>query len=627
MSGHASGMRTASKSFNSYDALLQFVLQRRALNTTVQSLGVTTILLISASYARDSPGWVFQLATLFWCLPAFVAGVLPPLILQNALLGPSKAGYATRMSQLRSLATAPSTYITALVYVSSAAAMALAFVFLSAPATKISVFKPTTLYPWHLNERFVFLLGGNILLGAVLAARSVYMQTTVIPWQPAVGEKWWKTLILHYFRFAAGVLKLTIITMFIYTMSYLALRKSLFRIGLFVFKPFVHNFLRSRLWVITPYVCWRLVQCNLATAFSIYFAETCLTLSASEHVMLTQFASNPTNCLIDGITSTASRGYSRHFAFAELSEIAQNPKFAARRKDIFSDIRNTSSSSGKYAWGVICRETLLLLGKDHRTLATRGKPQALATTARTGAPITQHVTMKSTSTLKQAEYAVPHRSTQDQMLDLAASSLQSAEQVLASRAPDIYNKGSVSLPISSAHSPSTGGVREAIVSVVDKAQHPSTLVPSWATVQSQLPTVVRSVLDVIGDTIKSEYHGFVDETIRRKVSVALPNAALDALAIQALCHLTAASLLEDPYGVVQKDIPRILEALLLFKQTLAAFQQELNDPVCDDLVEPIRHALGTGLHTIVVTFSDRLSAFRFAPATARRLQELIDHAG
>lgn len=59
--------------------------------------------------------------------------------------------------------------------------------------------------------------------------------------------------------------------------------------------------------------------------------------------------------------------------------------------------------------------------------------------------------------------------------------------------------------------------------------------------------------------------------------------------MQALCHLTAASFLEDPYGTVQKDIPRILEALLRFQQTLEVFQHELNDPLGDATIEPVRN--------------------------------------
>ena len=43
-----------------------------------------------------------------------------------------------------------------------------------------------------------------------------------------------------------------------------------------------------------------------------------------------------------------------------------------------------------------------------------------------------------------------------------------------------------------------------------------------------------------------------------------------------LCRLTCASLTEDAFGVVQRDIPKIVEALLSFLTALEDFQTELN---------------------------------------------------
>lgn len=45
----------------------------------------------------------------------------------------------------------------------------------------------------------------------------------------------------------------------------------------------------------------------------------------------------------------------------------------------------------------------------------------------------------------------------------------------------------------------------------------------------------------------------------------------------ALCALTAASLTQDKFGVVQRDIPRIIEALCQFLSVIEDYQKELND--------------------------------------------------
>jgi nucleoporin NDC1 len=42
-----------------------------------------------------------------------------------------------------------------------------------------------------------------------------------------------------------------------------------------------------------------------------------------------------------------------------------------------------------------------------------------------------------------------------------------------------------------------------------------------------------------------------------------------------LTHLIAASLTEDKYGVVQRDIPRVLEALVVFLEGVEGYQAEI----------------------------------------------------
>jgi len=53
-----------------------------------------------------------------------------------------------------------------------------------------------------------------------------------------------------------------------------------------------------------------------------------------------------------------------------------------------------------------------------------------------------------------------------------------------------------------------------------------------------------------------------------------------------LSRLVCASLTEDRYGVVQRDIPRILEALLVFLTALEDAQKEIASP--DDAEDAAR---------------------------------------
>lgn len=131
---------------------------------------------------------------------------------------------------------------------------------------------------------------------------------------------------------------------------------------------------------------------------------------------------------------------------------------------------------------------------------------------------------------------------------------------------------------------------------------------------------------------------------------------------------------DDTLGIVQRDIPHILEALLSFLAEAEAFHTELENKIppgigyaqqqpqqqdgakrledieaardvaraievvlpvlngelpnascgeysTDHIVEP---ALRGGVGLIAKTFGDRLSVFKFPPATAKRLQSYMD---
>jgi nucleoporin NDC1 len=139
-----------------------------------------------------------------------------------------------------------------------------------------------------------------------------------------------------------------------------------------------------------------------------------------------------------------------------------------------------------------------------------------------------------------------------------------------------------------------------------------------------------------------------------------------------LSHLTCASLTEDRYGVVQRDIPKILEAFLSFlsaveeyrveisaQDTLTASNEDISNLSPDVLrdKERVREevikateilnfmedgefifsflsflnltlfpGLKEGIIRIVVTFGDSLSAFKFPPKIARKLQGYVDYS-
>ena len=146
-------------------------------------------------------------------------------------------------------------------------------------------------------------------------------------------------------------------------------------------------------------------------------------------------------------------------------------------------------------------------------------------------------------------------------------------------------------------------------------------------------------------------------------------------AFAVLSSFVCASLTEDSYGVVQRDIPRILEALLSFLTAIEEYRVELVSrypPLSleqenaltprellarhelmislsrtSDILSEVEDrkfilckvrahkrrtlifdrflALKEGVVRIVRTFGDKLSAFKFPPRTAKKLQGFVDY--
>jgi len=141
-----------------------------------------------------------------------------------------------------------------------------------------------------------------------------------------------------------------------------------------------------------------------------------------------------------------------------------------------------------------------------------------------------------------------------------------------------------------------------------------------------------------------------EDRLKDVVEGTVPRRETDALVVRVLSYLACASLKEDRYGVVQRDLPKILEAFLSLLGALEDYRAEIVEgcPSHDDIavssgkeqedklrtlqeitqaVEPLdqlQHALKNGVEEIVSTFGGFLSAFKFPPRMARKLQGYMD---
>ncbi|KAG0321998.1 Nucleoporin NDC1 [Linnemannia gamsii] len=111
-------------------------------------------------------------------------------------------------------------------------------------------------------------------------------------------------------------------------------------------------------------------------------------------------------------------------------------------------------------------------------------------------------------------------------------------------------------------------------------------------------------------------------------------------AFQSLARLVAASYNEDNYGVVQKDIPKVLETMLALLMTLESFllaeagsakfrSNPYSAHINAQRLTIVRsyamlQALKTAIYQIVVTFRGQLGEFTLASTYANRLKHFVD---
>ncbi|KAG8962608.1 hypothetical protein FRC03_003977 [Tulasnella sp. 419] len=573
-SAFASGMSSArvSKDSNLYEGLCKYLLRKRTLNLLYISIGVTHVILALLTIDLWGQGirsilHLLRPTTIFLTITAFVLGVLPVLVFRKVSLTPRLDPKPTMAAQIRSLVTQLQAWRILAVYLGSSIALTIAFLYLAPQSGRFSVFKSTTLYPWHLNERFVFMVSSNLSVAALYAIGSLLNQRNVVRW-PVTRETPISEVITNgIFEQIKSKLLFTLGVTGVFTPLYMIFRRAIFRFFVFIAKPFIYNFLRSRVWPITLSLIFRTVCLNVATVMVWFIAELIFDVYTSTPVSLSLYATNPTECLVAGITSKSEDGYYQGFALAELAELAKSSGNAAvnRRKTIFSDLKTPPSAS---AWSLICRETLIVLGKDYQTLLKRGTSAPAAPPTSAAPAAKTPITPRTPSAVKRTSiYAAPPGTPADKLLDNISGYLALAD--------DAMDQTTKKLPMPSLFSSTAAPSKPS-------SQSSSALIPSAGSVATQLydganrvlPTQVMLMVDLEEKVYKAAGSALFKTRTKNVVEMALPNMVVDMWAIDALCHFAANSFTEDPYGLVQRDIPRILEAMLAFQQALEAFKKE-----------------------------------------------------
>lgn len=385
--------------------------------------------------------------------------------------------------------------------------------------------------------------------------------------------------------------------------------------------------------------------------------------------------------IIAGITSK-DRIF-KYFAYSELKDLAldESNGAATRRTALFGDQQMSIN-----LWNFLARESLLLLGQDYQLFLRKGKAEAV--------PLPPVI---KPSTIPQTPFATPAPLLRRRVFkEMPDSPGQAALDALASDGPIAK---AIDVGADATHVPelfrsaetkvlSSPVVTEAKKNVETakglrshwKVTVASSLLSIW---QKYAPEHLQQVCTRVGEWWEKE-------RISKVVESSLPFRELDVLVVDGefriysinptkyetnyrlvLSYLICSSLQEDKYGVVQRDIPRILEAMTSYLAAIEEYQVKvtaLQKPMAegsmsskeqeeyDALSVEIQKAqdvlvfvndgmdgricfsspskannrhchtgLKEGIARIVRTFGDKLLAFKFPPKVANKLQAFLDH--
>ncbi|CAE6415835.1 unnamed protein product [Rhizoctonia solani] len=564
----------------SYENACRHILGQRFRQLLQKAATLAAIVVpLSTLSLRFSFSWLFK--NLIHIALAFTFGVLPTLV--------------ARKIRRRALQTPrPKTLIAELwtvspVYIALYAISGLAvaecyatFIGTHVQGLKFSFFTGSNRYPWSVNERHVMLLAGNTILGVGFAALDS-IQHRNPAWLRRFGgftqrrsAATWKSIsrsaLLAVYYWPAFI----VIYFVLRVPALLFFNKSL---G-FVLRPFLHFMMRGgAFWQLVSWsLFWRMFVLQFTTLVMWDVAGEWFEINASQVIHLSQFKEDPNATLIAGLQSQDS--YYKYFAFAELANVVSTRP--PRRVALFSDLKANPT-----AWEQVCRES------------PTPAPNAPTTLTKKSAISTDPVYKNPTQSAGPIDAFV------------------GAANTVATVIPTNLSVPAIFLP--TPH-PTTS----------TPASVPS-VVPSW---KINLPQMVDlgKLIDRLPPVWARRVRSVVQERKEAVLEGLLEGRAADVWIVEALSTLIAHSLQEDPYGRVQRDIPRVLEAFVSYLGALEQLIEEVNadlSPESEDavrtVVQPVAEALREGIRTIVLEFGHRLKAFTFPPRVAKRLQTMVDY--
>lgn len=590
---------------------------------------------------------------------------LPVIVLRKLLLNPTRATATSPANSLSNALAKPNSRRAFLVYIVSALVLVLVHTILSyaveSADPKLRLFVKSKKHPHYLNGRLIFLIISQAAIAAVYGIRNVMLDRPAFKWGIAEqkSEQNLNITLLDVLRSLIVSSLLSFLALPITAIVFGVLRfflPILYKlpfVSLFL-RPFTAHFLRGSWTILLPLRHVDLIRRALQLGFVSFFiwdtADTLFDLNVSKQISITGLTADPNQTLISGISS--SDPTFKYFAYSELSTLAEDKSATgvAQRTALFVDQKYTPT-----LWSRFIRESLLLLGNDYQLFLRRGSPAPPPAPAPASTPAVNisSITSNSIPVLRKRIFKSDSEDAIETTLDVLSSdgpiSRAVDANVNAVELPEIFRSAEIRVIPQATKQEVQKGAESAKGALEMTRQKINEF--SCRVYKHYVPPVATEYLDRWLTWWKKE-------RANKIVEKSLPLRELDIVVIEVISRLTCASLTEDRYGVVQRDIPRILEAFLSFLSAVEEYQVQVNSlyipPNSDEegeagattltpkeleererlryevekggeVLGAMADGLKEGVARIVRTFGDRLLAFKFPPRTAQKLQGFLDY--
>ncbi|GAB5593981.1 hypothetical protein Unana1_08881 [Umbelopsis nana] len=458
----------------------------------------------------------------------------------------------------------------------------------------------------QLNEQNIFLSLFGLVLGTAYGVKRVIRNRNFIKF-PAVQQakrhvvkSQISTMAHNSAQFSARVILGNYIL-------YLVFRRTIYWHGAHIaglFTKMLDSPIVSFGWF-NIYLFLQLFLSGFLISFSWELFDQLYDIFLTQPLVVSYLATDSNACLVSGL-QLKQKPFIQALAYAELARVSKADQH--RRAAIFNDI---GSDNKKSAWQSISSECMKVVDDlKHSVVAEYRRPDVIQPPVKARSDITSDkgYNIKRITPVQQE----------------VSNSRLSRRQVIAYQDDDVEDR--------------TGDILRSI------AELPKMLPVSHSKVTTAADSFNLEDPKKELEGWVARIHGYIRQWpiwnqlfargLVRKVQSLFPSPQVILYAIESLSNLTSASLKEDECGLVQRDIPAVIDCLLgclqeveslLYNPPASYSALKADSDSRITIREPLQiiNALKSGLYQIVITFEPYVSDFKVQPKYAAKWQSFI----